>query len=199
MKKGLIVLGVIVVLLILAGLSLSGTYNRMVNLQEDVNTSYAQVQTVLQRRYDLIPNLVETVRGFASQEERVLTAVTEARSRVGGAGTPDERLQAETQLSGALSRLLVVVEKYPELKSNQNFIMLQDQLEGTENRIAVERQRYNQTVQQYNQYIRRFPQNIFAGMLGFERREPFAAPEEAQQAPGVDFNTNTRSQPDTTR
>jgi len=199
MRKGLIVLGVIVVLLILAAMSLSGTYNRMVNLQENVNTSYAQVQTVLQRRYDLIPNLVETVRGYASQEERVLTAVTEARARVGGAGTPDERLQAETQLSGALSRLLVVVENYPELKSNQNFIMLQDQLEGTENRIAVERQRYNQTVQEYNQYIRRFPQNIFAGMFGFERREPFAAPESAQDAPSVDFNTNTRSQPDTTR
>ncbi|MHB9030813.1 MAG: LemA family protein, partial [Candidatus Latescibacterota bacterium] len=151
------------------------------------NTSYAQVQTVLQRRYDLIPNLVETVRGFASQEERVLTAVTEARARVGGAGTPEERLNAENQLTGALSRLLVVVEQYPELRSNQNFIMLQDQLEGTENRIAVERRQYNETVLTYNSYIRQFPRNIIAGMFGFERKPPFEAPSAAQEAPRVDF------------
>ncbi len=194
MKKALIFLGVLVVLAVFVAISLAGTYNRMVGYQEEVNTAYAQVQTVLQRRYDLIPNLVETVRGFASQEERVLTAVTEARARVGGAQTPEQRLDAETQLSGALSRLLVVVENYPELRSNQNFIMLQDQLEGTENRIAVERRRYNETVQQYNRYIRQFPQNLAAGMLGFDRREPFEAPEAAQEAPRVDFNTQPETQ-----
>ncbi len=187
MKKALIIIGVIVVLLIAAGASLGGGYNRMVRLEENVNASFAQVQTVLQRRYDLIPNLVETVRGYASHEERTLTEVTEARARVGGAATPGARLEAENQLAGALSRLMVVVEAYPDLKANQNFVMLQDQLEGTENRIAVERRRYNESVQIYNQYIRQFPRAMFAGMFGFERKPFFEAPSEAQEAPRVDF------------
>jgi LemA protein len=187
MKKALIVLGVLVALVVIAGVMLKNTYNHMVNLDEQANTAYAQVQTVLQRRYDLIPNLVETVRGYASHEERVLTAVTEARARVGGAATPEARLSAENELSGALSRLLLVVENYPQLKANQNFVMLQDQLEGTENRIAVERRRYNEAVLEYNRYIRQFPQNMITGMFGFERKPPFEAPSEAQQAPKVDF------------
>jgi len=187
MKKVMITLGVIIAALVLIALSLSGAYNKMVGLDEQANTAYAQVQTVLQRRYDLIPNLVETVRGYASQEERVLTAVTEARARIGGAATPEARLDAENQLSGALSRLLVVVENYPELKSNQNFIMLQDQLEGAENRIAVERRRYNEVVLEYNRYIRQFPRNMISGMFGFERKPPFEAPAAAQEAPRVDF------------
>ena len=191
MKRVLIVLGVIALLVVFAGISLSNSYNGMVTKEEQVNAAYAQIQSQLQRRYDLIPNLVETVRGYASHEERVLTEVTEARAKVGGAATPEARLEAENQLSGALSRLLVVVERYPDLKANQNFIMLQDQLEGTENRIAVERQRYNETVRDYNRFIRQFPRNMFAGMFGFGRKPFFEAPQEAQAAPKVDFNTET--------
>jgi LemA protein len=179
MKKALIITAVVLGILIIIGLSIGGwvrgTYNGLVTMQESVNSSWAQVENVLQRRFDLIPNLVETVRGYAAHESDVLTAVTEARASVGGAGTPGERMQAEQGLSGALARLLVVVEAYPDLKANQNFIMLQDQLEGTENRIAVERQRYNDVVQQYNATIRQFPQNMLAGMFGFERRDFFEA------------------------
>lgn len=191
MKKALIIVAVILGVILIFALStaawLRTTYNHMVVIQEQVNGSWAQVQTVLQRRYDLIPNLVETVKGYASHEERVLTAVTEARAKVGGAATPADRMKAEGDLSNALSRLMVVVEAYPNLKANQNFIALQDQLEGTENRIAVERQRYNDTVRGYNQYIRQFPQNMIAGMFGFERKPFFEAPGAAQEAPKVQF------------
>lgn len=191
MKKSLIIVAVILGVILIFALStaawLRTTYNHMVVIQEQVNSSWAQVQTVLQRRYDLIPNLVETVKGYASHEERVLTAVTEARAKVGGAATPGDRMKAEGDLSNALSRLMVVVEAYPNLKANQNFIALQDQLEGTENRIAVERQRYNETVRGYNQYIRQFPQNLIAGMFGFERKPFFEAPGAAQEAPKVQF------------
>jgi LemA protein len=191
MKKALIIVAVILGVILVFALStaawLRTTYNQMVVIQEQVNGSWAQVQTVLQRRYDLIPNLVETVKGYASHEERVLTAVTEARAKVGGAATPGDRMKAEGDLSNALSRLMVVVEAYPNLKANQNFISLQDQLEGTENRIAVERQRYNDTVRGYNQYIRQFPQNMIAGMFGFERKPFFEAPGAAQEAPKVQF------------
>jgi len=191
MKKALIIVAVILGVILIFALStaawLRTTYNQMVVIQEQVNGSWAQVQTVLQRRYDLIPNLVETVKGYASHEERVLTAVTEARAKVGGAATPGDRMKAEGDLSNALSRLMVVVEAYPNLKANQNFIALQDQLEGTENRIAVERQRYNDTVRGYNQYIRQFPQNLISGMFGFERKPFFEAPGAAQEAPKVQF------------
>lgn len=188
MNKVFITIGAIVLILVFAGMSLSGSYNSMVTKEEQVNAAFAQVQNQLQRRFDLIPNLVETVRGYASHEERVLTEVTEARAKVGGATTPDARMAAENQLSGALSRLLVVVERYPDLKANQNFIMLQDQLEGTENRIAIERQRYNESVQDFNRFIRQFPRNLFAGMFGFEKKTFFEAPAEAQSAPKVEFN-----------
>ena len=191
MKKGLliaaVILGVILVLALITAGWLRTTYNNMVVMQEQVNSSWAQVQTVLQRRFDLIPNLVETVKGYASHEEGVLTAVTEARAKVGGAATPSDRMKAEGDLSNALSRLMVVVEAYPNLKANQNFMALQDQLEGTENRIAVERQRYNDTVRTYNQYIRQFPQNLISGMFGFERKTFFEAPGAAQEAPKVQF------------
>jgi LemA protein len=191
MKKVLVGIGIFLVLLlgvlVVLGIYVKNTYNQMVVMQEGVNASWAQVQTVLQRRFDLIPNLVETVKGYASHEERVLTAVTEARARVGGSATPEARMRAEGELSTALTRLLVVVENYPQLKANQNFIMLQDQLEGTENRIAVERQRYNEQVMAFNRYIRMFPQNIVAGVLRFEKRAFFEAPGEAQQAPKVQF------------
>ncbi|MFA6472006.1 MAG: LemA family protein [Candidatus Latescibacterota bacterium] len=191
MKKGLLIAAVIIGVIILLALITAGwlrtTYNSMVVMQEQVNSSWAQVQTVLQRRFDLIPNLVETVKGYAAHEEGVLTAVTEARAKVGGAANPGDRMKAEGDLSSALSRLMVVVEAYPNLKANQNFMALQDQLEGTENRIAVERQRYNDTVRGYNQYIRQFPQNLITGMFGFERKPFFEAPGAAQEAPKVQF------------
>ncbi len=191
MKKVLIglvaFLAILLVFALVLGVYVKNTYNRVVVMQEQVNASWAQVQTVLQRRFDLIPNLVNTVKGYAAHEAGVLTAVTEARAKVGGAGTPADRMKAEGELSGALSRLMVVVENYPQLKANQNFLTLQDELEGTENRIAVERQRYNETVKTYNQYIRMFPQNILAGIFRFETKPFFEAPGEAQQAPKVDF------------
>ncbi len=191
MKKLLIILAVIFGILLIVALSIFGwvrnTYNSMVTMDEQINGAWAQVENVLQRRYDLIPNLVETVKGYAEHEEGVLTAVTEARSRVGGAGVPSERMAAEGELSNALSRLMVVVENYPQLKANENFIRLQDELAGTENRIAVARGRYNSAVQAYNAYIRQFPASMIAGMFNFEHRNFFEAPEAAQTAPQVNF------------
>lgn len=164
-----------------------GTYNKLVTLDEEVKEAWAQVETVLQRRLDLIPNLVETVKGFAAQEKEVFIKVTEARSKVAGAGTIPDKIKANNQLSSALSRLLVVVERYPELKSNQNFIRLQDELAGTENRIAVARRRYNEAVKRYNVAIRRFPSNLMANAFNFEKAEFFEAPEAAATPPKVKF------------
>ena len=159
MSKGKIALfvaiGVLVILAVGVYGFFKGNYNRFVTLDEGVKASWAQVENQLQRRFDLIPNLVETVKGFAAQEKSVLVEVTNARARVGGAGSIPEKISANNELSGALSRLLVVVEKYPDLKSNQNFLKLQDELAGTENRIAVERKRYNEAVQRYNVARRR--------------------------------------------
>ncbi len=186
-------------LIALAGLALNSCgYNRMVTLDEEVNAAWGQVQNVYQRRFDLIPNLVETVKGYASHEEETLTAVIEARSRVGGVmNISDEVLQdpeafarfqqAQGELSGALQRLMVVSEQYPDLKANQNFLALQDQLEGTENRITVERQRFNEAVKSYNSYIRRFPQALIANMTGFDKKNYFEATGDAQAAPKVEF------------
>jgi len=187
-KKTLIIVAIIVV--VLAGILYSffkGTYNRFVSLDEGVKSSWAQVENQLQRRYDLIPNLVETVKGFAKQEQEVLVAVTNARARVGGATTVPDKIGANNELTSALSRLLVVVERYPELKSNENFLRLQDELAGTENRIAVERRRYNETVQAYNVAVRSFPANLLAGMYGFEKAAFFEAPAAAQTVPQVKF------------
>lgn len=187
-KKALIV--VLIVLLVL-GVSLysffKGNYNTFVRLDESVKSSWAQVENQLQRRYDLIPNLVETVKGYAKQEKDVLVEVTNARARVGGAATVPDKIEANNALSGALSRLLVVVERYPDLKSNQNFLRLQDELAGTENRIAVERKRYNDAVQTYNVAIRTFPANLLAGLFGFTKAAFFEAPAAAQAAPQVKF------------
>lgn len=158
-------------------------YNKVQSLDEQVNAAWAQVDTVLQRRFDLVPNLVETVKGYAKQEKEVLTEVTRLRSQWGEAKNPQEKAQAATQFESALSRLMVVVEKYPELKSNENFLALQSQLEGTENRIAVERRRYNETLQEYNTYVRRIPGRFFAQ----PRDGYFKAVEEAQKAPQVKF------------
>jgi len=183
----LIALAVIVVLIGLAYSFFKGNYNRFVALDEGVKSSWAQVENQLQRRFDLIPNLVETVKGYAKQEKDVLVEVTNARARVGGAATVPDKISANNELTGALSRLLVVVEKYPDLKSNQNFLRLQDELAGTENRISVERKRYNDAVQGYNVAIRSFPANLLAGMFGFGKATFFEAPAAAKAAPQVKF------------
>lgn len=186
MKGGMVGI-VIVVLLVLLGLGGCQTYNGLVGGDEAVKAAWAQVENQLQRRFDLIPNLVETVKGYAAHESETLRAVTEARSRVGGAGTVDEKMAANNQLSSALSRLLVVVEQYPELKANQNFLDLQAQLEGTENRISTERMRYNQEVRSFNTRLRSFPAVLYAGLLGFKPVTPFESTADAKTAPKVDF------------
>jgi LemA protein len=196
MKTGTITLIVIIaVILILGGCGCSG-YNSMVNLDENVKTKWANVQSDYQRRADLIPNLVNTVKGAANFEQETLTRVIEARSKATQTNISPENLtpeniqrfqQAQGELSSALSRLLVTVERYPELKANQNFLNLQTQLEGTENRIKVSRNDFNASVQQYNQTVRRFPNNIFAGMFGFHVRQPFQADPGSQNAPRVEF------------
>lgn len=187
MKGLIIVLGVLLVIAIGMYSYLKGAYNSLVSLDEGVKAAWAQVENQLQRRYDLIPNYVETVKGYAAHEKDVLVQVTEARAKVGGAATVDEKIDANNQLSSALSRLLLVVEQYPDLKANTNFIRLQDELSGTENRIAVERMRFNEAVKTYNITIRHFPTNIIAGMFGFEKATFFEVPKERQEAPKVKF------------
>ena len=187
---------------VVAGLGLMGSYNRLVKLQQSVDQSWAQVQNVYQRRADLIPNLVNTVSGAANFEKSTLIAVTNARASVGRvqldpnkAPTDAAQLEqfqaAQGQLSNALSRLLVVVERYPEIKANQSFLGLQAQLEGTENRISVERGNFNTAVQNYNTAVRSFPTNLIAGMFGFAPRPFFAAQPGAERAPAVNFNFGT--------
>ncbi|MGB9485261.1 MAG: LemA family protein [Terriglobia bacterium] len=190
MKILLAVLGV----LVLIGLILGGTYvssrNEMVRKNETLKQAWSQVDVVLQRRADLIPNLVATVKGYAQQEVKVFGDVANARAALLNARTPADKIAANGQLDGALGRLLAIVENYPNLKSNQNFLALQDELAGTENRIAVERRRYNQAIQDYNTFIGLFPNNIFARWAGFQRNNDyFAASEAARQAPKVDFST----------
>ena len=185
MKRLGVVVTVAVALLLIAGV---GSYNTLVRRQEAMRESWAQVENVLQRRYDLIPNLVNTVKGYAAHEQRLFEEVTRLRSQWGAANTTPERVEAAQQLEGALSRLLVVVEQYPELKANQNFLALQDELAGTENRIAVERQRYNDAVRSYNVAVRAFPSNLVASVAGFQPSTAyFEAAKEAQQAPKVQF------------
>jgi len=187
-KKTIIILLVIVALLTVSAYSFfAGNYNTFVRLDQAVKSAWAQVENQLQRRYDLIPNLVETVKGYAKHEREVLTEVTNARAKVGGAGTVPDKIAANNELSGALSRLLLVVERYPDLKANQNFLHLQDELAGTENRIAVERMRYNEAVKVYNQTIKSFPANLLAGMFGFKDGAFFDAAQEAKTAPKVQF------------
>lgn len=196
MKKSLVTILVVVGIVLIAFLWGKNTYNSLVNSEEKVTGAWSQVENVYQRRADLIPNLVNTVKGYADFEQKTLTQVIEARSKATGVNVNAENLdeafiqqfqQAQQGLSSALSRLMVVVERYPDLKANQNFMDLQSQLEGTENRITVERRNFNETAQNYNAQIRRFPSNIFAGLFGFERKAYFKADEGAEQAPEVQF------------
>jgi LemA protein len=196
MKKSLIVIGVIVFLLVVFYSFFKGTYNTMVQNNEQVESQWAQVENVYQRRADLIPNLVNTVKGFAAQEQEVLVGVVEARAKATSVNLNAENLteanmaafqQAQEGLSSALSRLMVVVERYPDLKSNQNFLELQAQLEGTENRITVERMKFNEVTRTYNTYIKSFPQTMLAGMFGFAAKPYFEATAGAETAPKVEF------------
>jgi len=189
MSKAVIVLIPLVIIGVLA-VGGFGLYNGLVSAQEEVKAAWAQVENQYQRRADLIPNLVETVKGYAQQEKGVLEEVTRLRSQWGEArqsGDINKSLQAAQSMEGALGRLMVVVERYPELKSNQNFMKLQDQLEGTENRISVERRRFNETVLNYNRKIRTFPGSLLAGIFGFERMPLFEAEAGAKKAPPVKF------------
>lgn len=192
MKKVWIILIVVVILLLWFGSTYASRRNEMVRKKETVNSNWSQVDVVLQRRNDLIPNLVETVKGFAAHEETVFRDIANARAAMAGAHTPQDRIAANGQLDSALSRLLVVVENYPQLRSNENFLRLQDELAGTENRIAVERKRYNDSVQDYNTYISLFPNNIVASLSGFTRNDAyFRADEGARTAPKVQFPSAT--------
>jgi len=192
MSKGIGCAVVVVIVLVILGLALAGTYNRLVGLSQAVDAQWAQVESVYQRRADLVPNLVETVKGYAKQEQTIFTAVAEARAKLAGAvqgGNLQQMAEANAALTAPLGRLLAIAENYPQLKSNENFRALQDQLEGTENRIAVARQDYNDAVNRYNAYIRRFPQVLTAKLIGKGPREYFELQTPgAATAPKVDFS-----------
>lgn len=188
MKTLLIVLAVVILAALVFGGKLIGVRNDLVTQREAIKGAWSQVDVSLQRRADLIPNLVETVKGFAAQEKEVFSNIANARAALVGARNPAERIQANSQLDSALGRLLVVVENYPQLKSNENFLRLQDELAGTENRIAVERRKYNEMVQKYNTSIDLFPNNIAAGMFGFPRNDAYFKTEPgARTVPKVGF------------
>jgi len=187
-KKIALIIAAIVLILVVAFYSyIKGTYNDLVSLDEGIKAAWAQVENQLQRRMDLIPNYVETVKGYAQHEREVFLKVTEARAKVAGARSISEKIAANNGLTEVLGRLLLVVERYPDLKANQNFMRLQDELAGTENRIAVERRRYNEAVKVYNVRIRRFPTNILAGIFGFAKGTFFEAAQEAKEPPKVKF------------
>ena len=177
----------VALLLTAAAMSSGCSYNRFVGQEEAIKTQWAQVENQLQRRNDLIPNLVETTKGIAQQEKDVFGQIADSRARLAGARSPEETIQAANQQSAALARLLVVVENYPQLKSNEAFVQLMDELAGTENRLATERMRYNQLVQSYNVMVKRFPTNLFATMFGFKEATYYQIPEGARAVPKVDF------------
>lgn len=189
MKKSTIVIIVVVVILVAIIAGLVSNYNGVVSLSEEVDNKFATIDTMLQRRADLIPNLVNTVKGYTNQEQAVIDSVTDARAKLAGANSVGEKANADQELSTALSNLLVVVENYPDLKSSQNFINLSDELAGTENRIATARKDYNDAVKEYNTKIKRFPTNIVSGMFGYGEKEYFQASEGSEEIPTVDFNT----------
>lgn len=192
-KKGLanvlVIIGIIVLVLVIFSGWYISTRNTLVTLDESIDASWAEIENQLKRRSDLIPNLVSTVKGFATQEREVFIQIAEARAKLAGSQSVGEVAQSYNQLQSALGRLLVIVERYPELKSNQNFIRLQDELAGTENRIAVARKRYNDSVRVFNTKIRRFPASIIANMMGYEKREYFEIEEAAREVPEVDFES----------
>lgn len=188
MKKLLGPIGIIVIILVVIALLYIPKYNSLVTAEENVDSKWAQVENQLQRRYDLIPNLVESVKGYANHEQEVIANITEARAQMGSASSPEEQAVANDALTGALSRLLVVVENYPNLKADANFRQLMDELAGTENRLAVAREDYNNEVQQFNKHVKRFPGNLMAGMFGFEQKEYFKATAGADKAPSIDFS-----------
>jgi LemA protein len=187
MRKGLILGAIIVGVILVFYLSFAGYYNRFVAMDEEINQRWAQVESQLLRRNDLIPSLVESVKGFMGHEREIFEKIAEARTRYAGAQTIPEKIKASNDLGSALARLLVIVENYPVLKTNETFIRLMDELAGTENRIAVERMRYNEAVQRYNTAIRRFPANLIAGIFGFTLAAYFEVPPEAQVVPEVKF------------
>lgn len=189
MKKSTIVIIVVVVILVAIIAGLVSNYNGVISLSEEVDNKFATIDTMLQRRADLIPNLVNTVKGYTNQEQAVIDSVTDARAKLAGANSVGEKANADQELSTALSNLLVVVENYPDLKSSQNFINLSDELAGTENRIATARKDYNDAVKEYNTKIKRFPTNIVSGMFGYGEKEYFQASEGSEEVPTVDFNT----------
>ena len=202
MGKALIAIVILVVIVGLIAVVCFGAYvstrNTLVSKNEAVKSAWSQVDIVLQRRADLIPNLVQTVKGYAQQEQTVFGDIAKARSALLSAGTPQEKIAANGQLDGALGRLLLIVENYPQLKSNENFLRLQDELAGTENRIAVERKRYNDTLQDYNTYVQQFPNSLFASWAGFKRNDAyFQASEGSRAVPKVNFSSPTTS-PETT-
>lgn len=182
--KGILIIVAVVVVL---GFIVIAPYNSLVGLDEDADAAWAQVENQLKRRADLIPNLIETVKGFAAQEKDILSNISEARTKYAGANTPQEFAEADESLTTAIRSLNVIVENYPDLKSNQNFQALQTELAGTENRIATERMRYNEVIKVYNAKIRRFPTSIMAGMFGFDKRQYFEISDADAEVPKVDF------------
>ena len=187
MKKGLIAGGIVVGVIVVVIMMFAGTYNGLVNKEEEVEGKLADISVQLERRADLIPNLVSTVKGYAAHEQEVIDSVTEARENLVNADSAEDMAEANSELTTALNNLLVIVENYPDLKANTNFIQLQDELAGTENRIAVARNDYNAAVKSYNKTIKSFPKNILAGMFGFEEKEYFEAKDSADEVPEVSF------------
>ena len=187
MKKSVIVIGVIAVILILLFTTCSGKYNEMVSLNEDANTKLSQIDTALQRRADLIPNLVNTVKGYMKHEEKVINDISTARSNLVSANNVNEKSKANNELTKAINNLFLIVERYPDLKANTNFINLQDELAGTENRIAVARKDYNEAVKTYNVYIKEFPNNLIAKLFNYENKDYFKADESKKDVPNVEF------------
>ena len=190
MKKLLAPIGIVLGIIIVLAILIMPKYNKFVQLDEQVNEKESQIETQLQRRGDLIPNLVETVKGYASHEKEVFQDVADARARLAGANGVNELSEANDQMTSALSRLLAVAENYPDLKASEQFTGLRDELAGAENRIAVARQDYNKSVEEYNKQTRVFPGNIIAMIFNFEKKDYFKANEGAKEVPGVDFNTN---------
>ena len=195
MSKGIIVVVVLAVIVLALFGQYIGVRNTLVSKDQAVKAAWSQVDIVLQRRADLIPNLVETVKGYAQQEQTVFGDIAKARSALLSAGTPADKIAANQQLDGALGRLLLISERYPELKSNENFLRLQDELAGTENRIAVERKRYNDTLQDYNTYVLQFPNSFYAEVAGYKQNDAyFKAAEGSREAPKVNFGTKPATQ-----